>query len=152
LPHAIQECCKQLPNPKANCHDGIGDTPTYDELVALSYLPCEWNHPLGSNNVMDYCADQNSLSPMQISRIHACIDGSKLFYRNCKYQTQSLSITNFTTNKAYIAKYVTIPSTSNIIVGNNRALFVNAEEVTINGAFEVQLGSVLSIETVPSCD
>ena len=153
LPHTIKDCCKSYePDPTPNCDDGIADTPTFDELVALGYLPCPWNHPLSSNNVMDYCADQNSLSPMQISRMHACIDGGKLFYRNCKFKTHSLSITNFTTNKAYIAKYVTIPSTSNIVVGNNSALYINAEEVTIDGPFEVQLGSILSIETVPLCD
>jgi hypothetical protein len=63
-----------------------------------------------------------------------------------------LNITTFTTNKAYIAKSVTIPSTSNIVVGNNSALFINAEEVSINGELEVQSGSVLNIETVTSCD
>jgi hypothetical protein len=155
LSHAIQDCCKNLPKPPsdcAHCDDGIKDTPDLFELIALHYLLCEWNHKtLGSNNLMDYCADQDALSPMQIARMHACIDGGKLYYRNCKYKTQSLSITNFTTNKAYIAKYVTVPSKSNIVVGNNSALFINAEEFTIDGELEVQSGSILSIETVTSC-
>jgi len=149
LPHAIQNCC---PNPYNNCDDGIADTPTYSELLSLGYLPCEWNGILGSNNLMDYVADKYALSPMQIARMHACIDGTKLYYRNCKYKTQSLNITNFTMNKAYIAKQVTIPSASNIVVANNSALFINAEEVTIVGSFEVQSSSILNIETVSSCD
>lgn len=150
LPHAIQNCC--MDENCKSCDDGISDTPKFFELIKLHYLPCEWNHILGSNNMMDYCADQQALSPMQIARMHECIDDTKLFYRNCKFKTQSLNITNFTTNKAYIAKYVTIPSNSNIVVGNNSALYINAEEVTINGEFEVQLGSVLNIETVPTCN
>ncbi|MDR2408862.1 MAG: hypothetical protein LBE13_12235, partial [Bacteroidales bacterium] len=149
-PHAVQDCCNQL---KPKCDDQISDTPTYEELIALGYLPCVWNNSIvGSNNLMDYCADMIALSPMQIARIHECIDGGKLFYRNCKYKTSSLNITTFTTNKAYIAKSVTIPSTSNIVVGSNSALFINAEEVSINGQLEVQSGSVLNIETVTSCD
>jgi hypothetical protein len=150
LDHAIQNCC--INKDCNNCDDRITDTPNFFELIHLHYLPCEWNHLLGSNNLMDYCADQIALSPMQIARMHACIDGGKLYYRNCKYRTQSLNITNFTTNKAYIARYVTIPSKSNIVVGNNSALFINAEEVTIDGPFEVQSGSILNIETVPSCN
>jgi hypothetical protein len=47
---------------------------------------------------------------------------------------------------------LSIPSSSNIVVGSNSALFINAEEVTINGQLEVQSGSVLNIETVTSCD
>jgi len=149
LNHPIQDCCGNM---TSNC-DGLDDTPTYGWLINNGYAdPCCWNCPSGSNNLMDYCADQYALSPMQIYRMHACIDGSKLFYRNCKYKTQFLNITNFTTNKTYIAKQVTIPSNNNIVVGNNSALFINAEEFTINGAFEVQSGSILSIETVTSCD
>jgi len=155
LPHTIEECCKQLKDgkiPDQNCHDGIADTPTFYELILLHYLPCEWNHILGSNNVMDYNADSIALSPEQISKMHSCIDGTKKFYRNCKYKTQSVNITSFTTNKAYIAKQVNIPSASNIVVGNNSALFVNAEEFTINGTFEVQAGSIFNVEIVSSCD
>ena len=149
LGHAIQSCCGSM---TSNC-DGLDDTPTYGWLINNGYTdPCCWNCPSGSNNLMDYCASQTALSPMQIARMHACIDGSKLFYRNCKYKTQSLNITNFTTNKAYITKYVTIPSNSNIVVGNNSALFINAEEVMIDGEFEVQLGSVLNVDIVPECN
>ena len=155
LSHAIQNCCTKLPNPPSdcnNCDDKINDTPNLFELIYLHYLPCEWNHPLGSNNLMDYCAGQNALSPMQISRMHACIDENKLFYRNCKYQTQTLNITTFTTNKAYIAKYVIVPSRNSIVVGNNSALFINAEEFTINGEFELQSGSILNVDIIPSCN
>ena len=156
LDHVVQDCCTQLNDgkiPTVNCHDGIADTPDFYELLRLHYLPCEWNHPtLGSNNVMDYCADQNSLSPMQIERMHACIDGTKLYYRNCKYNTNSLNITSFTTNKAYIARYVTIPSNNNVVVGNTKALFINAEEVIINGTLEIQSGGILNVETVTSCN
>ena len=106
-----------------------------------------------SNNMMDYVAGNHALSPMQIAKMHQCIDaGARFFYRNCKYKTQFLSITNFTTNKAYIAKQVTIPSRSNIVVGNNSALYINAEEVTIDGQLEVQSGSILNIDIVPSCN
>jgi len=41
---------------------------------------------------------------------------------------------------------------NDIMGSNNCALFINAEEVTIDGEFEVQLGSILNIEIVPSCD
>jgi len=107
---------------------------------------------MSSNNLMDYTASMTALSPLQIATMHNCIDGTKLYYRNCKYKTQSLNITYFTTNKAYIAKQVTIPATSNIVVSNNCALFINAEEVTVDGEFEVQLGSILNIDIVPSCE
>ncbi|MDR2085508.1 MAG: hypothetical protein LBP67_10995 [Bacteroidales bacterium] len=147
--HTIQDCCGNM---TSNC-DGIDDTPTYGWLKNNGYNdPCCWNCSSGSNNLMDYCAGQIALSPMQIFRMHERIDGIKQSYRNCKYKTQSLNITGFTTNKAYIAKYITIPSTSNIVVGNNSALFINAEEVIISGALEVQSGSVLNIETATSCN
>jgi len=44
------------------------------------------------------------------------------------------------------------PSNSSIVVGNNSALFINAEEITINGEFEVQLGSVFNVDIVPECN
>jgi hypothetical protein len=155
LGHIVVNCCDPYPE-KPGCSKGCADNPTYQELISRGYERdsiCDWNGKVwGSKNVMDYNANNHALSPMQISKMHSVIDGTKLFYRNCKYKIQSLSITSFTTNKAYIAKQVTIPSTSNIVVGNNSALFVNAEEFTINGQFEVQSGSILNIEIVPSCD
>jgi len=155
LNHVIQDCCK-FSNPLPSCSKGCADNPTYHELLDRGYERdsiCDWNGKVyGSNNMMDYNADNHALSPMQISKMHTCIDGTKLYYRNCKYKTQFLNITSFTTNKAYIAKQVSVPSNSNIVVGNNSALFINAEEFTIDGYFEVQLGSIVNIDIVPSCD
>jgi len=150
LPHAIQSCCSG--KLCKDCDDRIADTPDFWQLIEMDYLPCAWNHILGSNNMMDYNADNHALSPMQISRMHACIDGAKLYYRNCKYKTRSLDITHFTTNKAYIAKQVNIPLGRSIVVANNSALFINAEEFTIDGEFEVRYGSIFNVDIVPSCD
>ena len=158
LPHPLRlgggTCCR----PPIYCDDGCDDTPTYEWLINNGFPddtdnnPCCWNCPAGSNNLMDYSAGGIALSPCQISKIHECIDGTKLFYRNCKYKTQSLNITSYTGNEAYIAKSVTIPSNSNVVVNNNGALFVNAQEFTIDGEFEVQLGSVFNLDIVPACD
>jgi len=145
-------CCNDQ---NGYCDDGCDDTPTWQELKAMEFvesLICEYNDPNGSNNLMDYNASMVALSPCQISKIHECIDGVKKYYRNCIYQTLSLDITNFTDSKAYVAKSVTIPSTSNIVVDNSKALYINAEEFTINGEFEVQTGSIFCVDIVPACD
>ena len=151
--HVIQDCCKTVPRRCDN--NGISDTPTHDDLIKMGFTHneiCDYNHPRGSNNLMDYNAGMVALSPGQISKFHEYVDGSNKYYRNCKYKTQSLNITSFSVSKAYIAKSVTIPSVSNIVVGNNSALYINAEEFTVNGEFEVQLGSVLNVDIVPACD
>ena len=151
LSHVVVNCCGYS---TADC-DGISDTPTSGWLIDHGFnndKPCCWDCPSKSNNLMDYSNTMGALSPMQIARVHENIDIPRLYYRNCKFQTQSLNITNFSASKAYIAKKVTIPSGYNIVVNNNQALFINAEEFTINGQFEVQLGSVFSVETNPSCD
>jgi hypothetical protein len=153
LSHVIQNCWDAtLLQCKNNCDDGIDDTPTCNWLVAHGFTtPVCWDCPSRSNNLMDYCTGMKALSPKQIARMHECIDGTKLYYRNCKFKTNSLTINSFTNSKTYIARHITISPAVNIVVENNKSMFLNAEDVTINGPFEVQLGSVFSIETVPAC-
>lgn len=122
--------------------DGCADTPTRKELEDAGYTTDEiyaWNdHDRGSNNVMDYNASQRAWTPNQIERAHKTIESKKSIKQNeFSKSTQTVSGTIKNNNKVVIAKSVTVSNTS---VKNGRALYVNCDEVLINGEFTVESG------------
>jgi hypothetical protein len=151
------DCCNipgaQNDPPCTSSGDGCDDTPTVDELIQGGNPdPCCWNCPSGSNNIMDCVAGALGLSPCQICNIHLVLDNSKKPHQYCHYNTDNLLITSFSDCKSYIAKTVTIPSYTSIVVNQNKGLFINAEEFTVNGELEINLGSTLVINSIPNCN
>jgi hypothetical protein len=161
LEHTIRKgygaCCDGHLDANGNpfiCDDGCDDTPTYQEMFARGYTdPCCFNCSSGSNNMMDYDADANALSPCQIEKMHEHLENYKTTYYSCYYKTNSLSLTsNITDNQSLIAKSITVPIGSSVTVSGNNSLYLNAEEVTINGEFTVENGSVFTVNITPSCN
>lgn len=104
-----------------------------------------------TNNMMDYTGD-DVVTPEQLGRIHWTIENEIAQYKTCYYMTNLVNITNFSENTSFIAREVRIPFGSNIVVNNNKGLFVNSENFEINGELEVQNGSFILVNTVPSCN
>jgi hypothetical protein len=86
--------------------------------------------------------------------MHDHITANKLAFQACRFPVTltTLNSENInTTNKSYIAKNINLPFSSSIVISDNRALALSAEEVSIVGTLEVQLGSELSIYTNSEC-
>jgi hypothetical protein len=133
--------------------DYCSDTPTRKEMKDNYNIEacCGWNCSTGTNNVMDY-SGEDAISPVQLGRVHWTIENEIQAYKTCFFTNNTVNITSFTANKAYIGENVLIPSGSSILVNNNRALFINCKEFTINGAFELQVGSTLIVNTLNKCN
>lgn len=134
--------------------DYCSDTPTRGYIITnYGFDPCcGWGGGTNcTNNMMDY-SGEDAITPLQLGRIHWTIENEMYQYKTCYYTRNSENITNFTDNMAYIAKNIQIPSGSNIVVNNYKGFFINSETFEINGTFEVDLGSVLWVNTVPSCN
>jgi len=112
---------------------------------------CQWNNPTNSNNIMEY-AGYDAITPEQLGRVHWTIANEIEEYQSCFYSTSSLNITSFSDNTAYIAETVTIPTSVNIVVDNNKALYINCDQFVIEGALEIKLGAQLIINPVPKCN
>ncbi len=154
--HGCGACCDNIPVigecASGFCDDGCDDTPTWQEIYATGIPdPCCWNGC--SNNLMDYSADvtTRALTPCQIDKVHEHIENFKVNYKSCSYISNVREIWSFTENQSYIAKKIEIPENKFIKVNNNNGLFINTEEFEINGEFEVELGSVLYVNTTLSC-
>lgn len=136
------------------CDDYCDDTPTRIQVKTVDYIdPCQsprWNNPDHSNNIMEY-AGYDAITPEQLGRVHWTIENEMFEYKPCYYPITNISITSFSENSSFIAKNIIVPSTSNIVIDDNKAMYINGEEVTINGTFEVKLGSQLIINTEPEC-
>ena len=100
---------------------------------------------------MDY-SGADAITPEQLGRVHWTIENEIEEYQPCYYSTSSVNITTFTNNKAYIAETVSIPSSSDIVVDDHKALYVNCSTFTVNGKLEIKLGSQLRVNTVPKCN
>jgi hypothetical protein len=92
--HDCGACCDTIPVPNecasGYCDDGCDDTPTWQELVARGNpSPCDWNTQYSSNNLMDYNASSEALSPCQIYKFHNTACNSKKSYQSCYYKTVS---------------------------------------------------------------
>lgn len=136
-----------------NKEDYCSDTPTRKQIRDNFSIEacCGWNCSTGSNNVMDY-SGEDAVTPLQLGRVHWTIENEIQAYKTCYFTNSSVNITSFSANKAFIGENVSIPTGSSILVNNNRALFINAEEFVINGAFELQVGSILVVNTLNKCN
>ncbi len=153
--HEVAHCLNlQHPNmtpdgkASATINDGCDDTPSYKELIADGYTKEEiyaWNdHERGSNNVMDYNASQSAWTPNQIERAHKAIESKKNIKHNeFLKSTQTIIETINLENKVVIAQSVIV---SNTTVKNGKALYVNCDEFTVTGPFEVEKGAVLDVK------
>ena len=134
--------------------DGLTDTPTYPELIQDGWKdPYAWNNNekegiVASNNVMDYNASQASWTPQQIAMVHkTIIDRAK----SGRYLYPTSFCTNSATtpsaidniNSVIVAKTVTSKNTK---VKSGKALYVNCDEFTVTGPFEVEKGAVLDVK------
>jgi hypothetical protein len=139
-------CCT---NNSPSCLDNCTDTPTYLELINDGYSdPCVWNGAGYSNNIMDYSPNQKAYTPCQIEKVHNHLETSKPNYLYTNFMNQSVQVTSFAENKAYIANTVTIAPSSSITITNNKRLFIDSKVLVINSSFEVPLGSVF--EFIPN--
>jgi hypothetical protein len=114
--------------------------------------PCCWNGDDCSNNFMDYNADQNSITPDQLNRIHYELNGAKLNFIECNYQTSSLNISTFNNNSgAYIAQSITV-SGSSAIIAAGKTVYLECNGVTLDSGFEVQAGGKLNVLINSQCN
>jgi len=128
--------------------DNCDDTPTFMELINDGYTnPYQWCNGQKSNNLMDYSCDQRALTPCQINQVHSYIETSFSDYLYGNFQNSYAQITSFSENTAYIAETVEIPTGVSITIPNSKRLYIEAQELVINGEFEVPLGS--TFEFVP---
>lgn len=152
-------CCDGSGPDNPYCDDGISDTPTWQELFARGFDdPCKWNSNDNShsNNMMGASASTRALSPLQIEAIHSHIENYKSNTYSCYYPTQTINLAtkdyNFEDNESYIAKYINIPSSSSININNGNAIYLNAQEVTIDGELTIKEGSIFQINITSACD
>ena len=140
------QCCP-------SCDDLCADTPSIPQMLALGKpSPCCWNGTTCSNNLMDYNADQQSITPDQLNRVHSALSNAKLYFTECNYSANSLNISTFGNNSgSYIAKYITVTSTS-AIIPTGKTVYLKGNEITLGSGFEVQLGGKLNILTNSACN
>ncbi|MFC2081438.1 M43 family zinc metalloprotease [Bacteroidota bacterium] len=112
---------------------------------------CQWGNDTNSNNIMEY-SGYDAITPEQLGRVHWTIDEEIEEYKSCYYTTSTLTITNFTENASYIAETISIPSSSNITIDDDEALYINCDGITISGNFEAKLGAKLIIRTENDCN
>jgi hypothetical protein len=133
--------------------DFCEDTPSIQQMLDLNEPdPCCWNDVYCSNNLMDYNADMQSITPDQLEHVHSALNNAKLNYQKCNYQTTSLSINTFNSNSgAYIAQNITV-SGSTAVVTNGKTVFIECNNVIFDSGFEVQLGGKLNVNLDTSCN
>lgn len=150
--------------------DGLSDTPTAQEMSdnyginmcnpnptkPSIHGPCGWS-VFGncSNNMMDY-SGADAMTPQQLGVAHKTFqeENGHYPYTTCYYSQNQLLIQNFTTNKAYIAQNVVVPTTEIVVVDDYKGLFVNCEEfdIELGSEFEIQVGSQFWVNLVPKCN
>jgi hypothetical protein len=137
----------------ASWDDYCDDTPTIQQMLDLNEPnPCCWNDVHCSNNLMDYNADMQSITPDQLELVHSALNNAKLNYRKCNYQTTSLSLNTFNSKSgAYIAQTISV-SGSSAVVANGNNVFIECNNVTFNSGFEVQVGGQLNVNLDTSCN
>ena len=133
--------------------DYCADTPSIPQMQALGKpSPCCWNGSTCSNNVMDYNADQQSITPDQLNRVHTELSGTKLNFVECNYLTSTLNISTFGNNSgSYIAKFIT-GSGASAIIPTGKTVYLKGNEITLNSGFEVQIGGKLNVLSNPACN
>jgi hypothetical protein len=138
---------------QATWDDFCNDTPTIQQMLNLNEPnPCCWNDTHCSNNLMDYNADQQSITPDQLEHVHSALNNEKLNFIKCNYQTANLNISDFDNNSgAYIAENITVSGSSAIIV-NGKTNYLECDEVTFDTGFEVEAGGKLIVHINSSCN
>ena len=139
-----------------NAEDYCSDTPTRGEIISTyGYDPCcGWGGGLTcSNNLMDYTGD-TGVTPIQLGRIHYTLStlSEMLNYNTCRFINSSFNMSSFSDNISYVYNTFNVPSGSSISINSYKALFINSSDVTINGNFEVQKGSILEIKSNSPCN
>ncbi len=139
--------------------DYCSDTPLFDQVLNAQSpfnhcTVCSSNNANAncSSNLMDY-AQLHSITPCQLGRVHWTIENEMQKYKSCDYERLNESITNYTSNKSYIAQTVTVPETANIIVDGNNGLFINSQtfEIKAGATFEVKAGSPFWVNPITPC-
>ncbi len=142
----------------SNSHDDFcDDTPTIQQMLDLSEPdPCCWNDTYCSNNLMDYNADQSSITPDQLNIIHDELDNDKINFLECNYENSNIDICDFgTESEAYIAESITVHnscSSQSSVILNGQTIYLTANEVIFNPGFEVQTGGKLNVLINPVCN
>lgn len=128
------------------CDDYCDDTPSILDLINMGEPShCCWNGDTCSNNMMDYNADQQAITPDQLSRVHSTLNNSKFNYLSGNYSQQNLQINSFPNGSgAFIAKYINI--SGNAIINNGEKIYLECNEIILESGFEVQLGGSLEID------
>jgi hypothetical protein len=134
--------------------DYCSDTPTGQFIITnYGFDPCcAWGGGTNcTNNQMDYTGE-DAITPLQLGREHWTIENEMYRYKNCYFYNNSVNITSFTDNMAYVASSVIIPSGYSILVDDNNGLFINCENFEIDGEFEITKGCTLTVNPIPSCN
>lgn len=138
---------------KTDWDDFCDDTPTIQQMLDINEpSPCCWNDVHCSNNLMDYNASQQSITPDQLEYVHSALNNEKLNFCECNYYTMSLNLNTFNNNSgAYIAKDIIVSGlTATITTG--KTVYLECNDVTFNSGFEVQTGGKLNVHVNPVCN
>ena len=128
------------------CDDFCSDTPSIVDLINIGEPShCCWNGDTCSNNMMDYNADQQSITPEQLNRVHLTLENSKHYFLSGNYAQSNLHINSFINGSgAYIAEKVYISGPA--IINDGEKVYIECKEVTFDSGFEIQLGGSLDVE------
>jgi hypothetical protein len=128
------------------CDDFCSDTPSIVDLINIGEPShCCWNGDTCSNNMMDYNADQQSITPEQLNRVHLTLENSKHYFLSGNYAQSNLYINSFINGSgAYIAEKVYISGPA--IINDGEKVYIECKEVTFDSGFEIQLGGSLDVE------
>ena len=104
-----------------------------------------------SNNIMDYSPLQVAWTPCQINIIHSAIENGREILYPCGFSLDSLSITsNFLNkNRVLFTKSLTV---SEVIVPENKALYIYCETFKTIGEFEIKEGAIFEVNSAPKCN
>lgn len=146
------KCCDGDPTPY--CDDQCSDTPTWEYIVNTlgEPDPCCWDGLDCSNNIMDYSANRQALTPCQLGIAHECIE-VYLYDYMLRSHTNNITICDIGyPNITHIGKNITISGTSCStqpvkIEDTEEIDILFNESVTIEPQFEIELGGELSIDT-----
>ncbi len=138
---------------KASWDDFCDDTPSIQQMLDINEpSPCCWNDIHCSNNLMDYNADQQSITPDQLEHVHSALNDEKLNFCECNYYTTTLNINNFNNNSgAFIARNIVI-SGSTSVIETGRTVYLECDDVTFDSGFEVEIGGKLNVLVNPVCN
>ena len=147
------DCCDGSPD-QAYCDDDCSDTPTWEYIVHTLNEddPCCWNGDECSNNIMDYSANRQALTPCQLGRAHETIEDYMEAYL-LRNHTSDISICDVGyPTVTHIGKNVTVSGSSCTsqpvkIEENESITILFNESATLGAQFKVELGGKLLIES-----